>query len=404
MIIFILNGYFLDNAGFSKRCQKEVKMLSQHQEIIIISRDNKEAHGKYNNKNVTIINFTVNEALVENPKNYKTGFYEIYRNMKLFLPLMTTLFRIIKTYRKEKLTVYVVSSPMTVPLFCFVIIKLFGVSNTVLEFHDLEPEMAITIKKLKKTNLILKIEYLLEKFLCKHYAKIIVTTQTQKEVIQQRTHIEETKIFSLPNTINNTNVMDKETKNNFHIASLKKDDFVIGYISSMTFEYTVTAVCSLLKEMLETFRKYPTIKFLIIGDGDMLYKIRETITKYKLEKQVILTGKIQDAAAALQRIDVGIIPLVEDAHTRTVIPTRLFEYFAAKKPIIVPDFASFKEIIIDQTNGLLYTSITDLKEKIMQLKLNIKEKNSLAENGYVMFLKQYQLQNYYQAYINFLNL
>src|SRR5258708_24496204 len=196
MIIFIINGYFFDNAGFSKRCQKEMTMLPQHEKVIIISRDNKKTHFLNTNKNLKIVSFTVNAELVENPKNYKKGFYEIYRNMKLFLPLMKTLFHVLRTYHKEKLTVYVVSSPMTVPLFCLGIIKFFGISNTILEFHDLEPEMAMSIKKLKKTSFIVKVEYLLEKFLCKYYSKIIVTTNTQKKIIQERTHSDEEKFYS----------------------------------------------------------------------------------------------------------------------------------------------------------------------------------------------------------------
>lgn len=404
MIIFILNGYFLDNAGFSKRCQKEVEILSQHDQVLIISRDSKKSVTTYKHPHVRVQSFTVDAELVETPHTYKSGFYEFYRNMKLFIPLFTTVFAAVKRYHKETLTVYVISSPMTVPLFCLVIIRLFGLSRTVLEFHDLEPEMAITIKNLKRTSFILRIEYLLETFLCKRYSRIIVTSETQKNTLQKRTRIDPVKIFTLFNTIDYAAYHRIPVTDTLHQLSFANDDFVVGYISSMTFAYTITGICELLAEMSGVLHSYATIKFIIVGDGDMLYRVRETITHFELEDYVVLTGKIQEVESVLQRMDVGIIPLLEDAHTRTVLPTRLFEYFAAKKSVIAPDFDSFKEIIVDQENGLLYTSLSDLKEKIIYLKEHIKERKILAEHGYKEFLKRYELHHYYQPYLTFLNI
>lgn len=400
MIIYIINGYFFDDAGFSKRCQREVAILSQHEKIIVICRDKKNTYKNLLNKNVKIASFFLRESLVENPKNYKSGIYEIYRNVALFLPLMKSVLSNLYENRRENITVYVVASPMTVPFFCMFLILFFKISNSVLEFHDLEPEMAMTIKNIKKTNFITQIEYLLEKILCKYYSKIIVTNNTQKKIISHRTMVNDDKIFTLYNSINVTDENNIKLQNATFPFSAK--DFVIGYISSMTFEYTVSAICNLISEMSEEFHKHPELKFLIIGDGDMLYKIKNVIDEYHLEKQIVLTGKITSPEEILKKLDVGIIPLPNDDHTNSVIPTRLFEYLATKIPVIVPDFQSFKEIIIHSKNGLLYSSINDLKHKILYLKNNPKEKKLLAESGYSQFVHQYAFQNYAKQYLEFL--
>src|SRR5258708_31012675 len=126
MVIYIINGYFLDNAGFSKRCQREIEILTQHESVILISRDKRT---NFKKNKLTFINFSVPESLVENPKNYTNGLYEIYRNVKLFFPLMRTVLLTLRKYNNERLTVYVVASPMTLPFFYLLLIKLFKISH-----------------------------------------------------------------------------------------------------------------------------------------------------------------------------------------------------------------------------------------------------------------------------------
>lgn len=402
MILYILNGYINDNAGFSKRCQREIDMLSEVEEITVISRKDKKNKPTYENKKAVFIYFDVDTSLVENPKKYFSGFYEMYRNAKLFFPFIISLFTVVKKllHDKKKIKIYVVSSPMTIALYTLCIIKLFKLQDTILEFHDMEPEMAKHMKHLSLNSSILKIEYFLEKVLCKFYKKIVVTNHVQAAILTQRTGIGVDKLFVLPNSLTNKEYQllleQKKTRNKI------KETFIVGYIATLRFDYAFLGVCDLIVSMKDVLHKHPEIILTILGDGEGIKIIKNVIQKYQLEKNVQLLGKVDNVASLLATFDVGVIPWNKDDFATTILPTKLFEYLAAAVPVIVPNFGAFPGFIADHKNGLTYSSSEDLVNKIILLKNNEAERIKLAKNGNDSFLSQYKLNYYSKPYTHFI--
>lgn len=401
MILYIFNETFFYNGGFSKRCQREVKILSQHEKVIVISREEKIVNQAYVTNNLEFAPFFTNCRSIETTKKYSTGFYEIFENMKLLFPLLKKVYQVARKYSDidKELKIYVISSPMTVPLFCLFIIKFLRIKDSVLEFHDLEPEMAIHIKKLKRNSFVLKIEYFLEKLLCQQYAKIIVTNAQQAKILIARNGIVETKIFVFPNTVSKEQYQqEKKTK------IVRKKKFIIGYISTFRFGYTFLGLCEFIEKMNLFFKKYQDIEFVIIGNGEGMHKIKATIAKYNLETQVVILGNITDVSGMLSTLDVGIIPWIQEGFSDSILPTKLFEYLAAEVAVIVPDFGVFPEIIKNNENGLLFSTINDLVQKVVELKEDSKKRNILAKNGYTSYIHSYSLNHYTKEYRAFLHL
>ncbi|HSW96459.1 MAG TPA: glycosyltransferase family 4 protein [Candidatus Saccharimonadales bacterium] len=380
-------------------------MLSQKEEIIILCRKNGNnkipQENKY--KKIQVVFFDPKIQLLETPSRYKTVFYELYRTVKLYKSLAIVLYKQIKMNKRSSLALYVVNSPLTLSVFCLFFARIFTINNTILEFHDLEPEMAIHIKKLKKRSIIISIEYFLEKFLCKFYKKIIVTNKIQKDILSKRTGTSKKKIFVLPNTINHSDFLSNSSEK-VTLKNIKKNDFVIGYISTLSFDYTVVGICSLLKKISPVVSKYPDIKFLIVGDGDGVKKIKEVIENCRIEANVLLTGKISNVENILSRINVCIIPWEKNVFTQTILPTKLFEYLSAKKPVIVPDFGGFTEVIKPNKNGLRFNSNSDLISKIIELKNDNNKMVRISENGYKTFIKYFDLVHFENNYREFLHI
>ncbi|HSW89035.1 MAG TPA: glycosyltransferase [Candidatus Saccharimonadales bacterium] len=405
MMLYIFNNYFFDDSGFSKRCKREIDILSQTEDISLLCRKGKNNNAYYENKyrRISLSFFDPKMPLLETPNKYKTGLYEIYRTVKLYKSLASILYKKITKNKNASITIYVVNSPMTLSVFCLCFAKIFRIKNTILEFHDLEPEMAMHMKKLDRKNLVVSIEYFLERFLCNVYNKIIVTNRIQKDILSKRTDTSKEKFFILPNTMQYAEYLDKVSET-IHVKNINKNDFVVGYISTLSFDYTVKGICTLLEKISPFFSPYPNIKFIIIGDGEGIEKIKKIITDYSIGTNVLLTGKIKKVESVLKRVNVCIIPWENDMFTQTILPTKLFEYLAAKKPVIVPNFGEFTEIIKNNKNGLLYNTYTDLITKIIELKNNEQKAKKIAEAGYKTYLNHFDLIHYEKRYREFLHI
>jgi len=70
-----------------------------------------------------------------------------------------------------------------------------------------------------------------------------------------------------------------------------------------------------------------------------------------------------------------------------VIPNKVFEALAAKRPVITGESHAIKEILSDRKNVLLcgIADARDLADKIMELKSNPELREKIAENGYNLF-------------------
>lgn len=404
MILYIFNQFLFDNSGFSKRCQKEIKILSKYEKVIVICRKSNHYGANIEINNVEILNFNHKIPLFTKHKRYISFLDEFYRTFLLYINLLLFFIKLGKKINfKDVSMLYVINSPLTFSLICFIFSKAKYIKQTVLEFHDLEPEMAKHVKKINGLNFVLFIEYFMEKYLCHKFKKIVVTNSIQKNKLIERTKIEKDKIFVLPNTIQiNKNLKVKNKKD--LINGIDEKDFVVGYLSTLDYDYTVDGLIALLEKIKPTISKYNKIKLVIIGNGIGLKSIKAIIKKFDLNNNVILLGKLKDTENLLAYFDIGIIPWLKSAFSETILPTKLFEYLESNTTTIVPDFGDFPNVINNNVNGMTFDSIDNLISKIIDLYLNPHKKLKFAVSGFKLFSQKYSLDYFTNNYIKFLNL
>lgn len=388
MIIYVFNGY-LDNSGFAVRCRRGLDALSYNEEIVVLCRSNKKFNSriyKSPHKLIPLIYFSTSKPLVDQALSYKPFFYELSRNIQLMYKLGSELFKIINQYKNYEIKIYVVSSPLTVPLIAFIIGKLFGVRLSVLEMHDLEPEMAKHIKHLKDNSLLMKIEYFLEKFLCNRYEKIVVTNNAQFERIIERTKVNNNKVYVVPNLAIHKKIKTENT--DFKAKyQLKTNDLIIGYVSSLSYDYTITGLVKFIKILPDLIRHIPNIRILIIGDGVSKELLERTVNEYKVQDQVIFTGNIPNVQELLQIVDIAFIPWDQDDFSETILPTKLFEYMLYQKAIVAPNFGEFKRVLKHREDSLLYNSFQQLNKCLLLLNENKKLREKIALNANIKYHK-----------------
>jgi glycosyltransferase involved in cell wall biosynthesis len=75
----------------------------------------------------------------------------------------------------------------------------------------------------------------------------------------------------------------------------------------------------------------------ILGEGDLLPRLRQTVQELGLEGQVFLHGymPLDVMADWIQRADLCIVPNRQSSFTDGILPTKLLEYVAMGRPVVV---------------------------------------------------------------------
>ena len=121
----------------------------------------------------------------------------------------------------------------------------------------------------------------------------------------------------------------------------------------------------------------PDLKFLIIGEGRYRRVLKQKTTEYNLTNNVVFTGWLgfDEMVGYLAGSHLALIPHLRNDHTDTTIPHKLFQYFAAGKPVIASDCTPLKRIILETNTGLIYRD--NDPEQLADAILNLAEDHQL---------------------------
>ena len=159
---------------------------------------------------------------------------------------------------------------------------------------------------------------------------------------------------------------------------IDNDDIVLFF---MGFLYDFAGLKELAIELGKNKQKYPNIKLLIVGDGDAYETLKLIQHKYKLEDQMILTGrqKYKIMPDLIGASDICILPAYKDEIImQDIVPIKLYEYMAMKKPVIATRLPGLVAEFGDK-NGLIY--INKPEEVLTVATMQLKNKRDIANTG-----------------------
>lgn len=126
---------------------------------------------------------------------------------------------------------------------------------------------------------------------------------------------------------------------------INKDAVVIGNIAHMADHkgqiYLIRAA-NIVKE------KYPDVRFVIVGDGELRGELEAEARKLGLDGAVIFTGFRKDVAGFLASFDIFAFP----SHLEG-LGTSLLDAMVMRKPIVSTTAGGIPEVVQDGVNGLL---------------------------------------------------
>jgi L-malate glycosyltransferase len=123
------------------------------------------------------------------------------------------------------------------------------------------------------------------------------------------------------------------------------DQIVIGTAARLSeakgLEYLITAISQLIE-------RYPTIKLVIAGDGELKSSLQQMVSNLGISKHVVFAGYIQDVHNLMYSFNIFVLPSLQEA-----LPLVCAEAMALEKPIIGTNVGGIPEQVINGVTGFI---------------------------------------------------
>ncbi len=142
---------------------------------------------------------------------------------------------------------------------------------------------------------------------------------------------------------------------------LLKDDFVIVFVGRIAEEKNIVTLIEAHKDLI---KKHANIKLIIIGDGPDSDKYKKLVNKYKMDNNVIFTGKVawENIPCYYQLADIFATASTTETQGLTVIEAMA----GAVCPVCIDD-ESFRNVVVDGLNGRLFKNKKEYIKIIYEL-------------------------------------
>ena len=109
-------------------------------------------------------------------------------------------------------------------------------------------------------------------------------------------------------------------------------------------------------DLLEAAVMLPGQRFLIVGGGDRLDYLQDAADRLGLGGRVDFVGRVphESIPVFLGEAGLAVLPNRPGPDTRYSAPLKLVEYMAAGLPLVAADVPTFREILVDERNALLF--------------------------------------------------
>jgi glycosyltransferase involved in cell wall biosynthesis len=210
--------------------------------------------------------------------------------------------------------------------------------------------------------------------------KILVSNKYTKEIIKDNYHVKNEKISIITN--------GTEINNFYKIKSNSKQVVFSGAM------YNHRGIDILLESVSDVIKKIPKAKFMLLGDGPEMPRLKELVNNLKLTENVILKGWMdkKEIPKYLSESKIGIGPLRLTEVTKHALPIKVLEYMASSLPIIAIEETLPKDVLKNGENGFFIKDSKELSQKIIELLQNDELCSKMGEKSKEM-VKKFDWEN-----------
>jgi glycosyltransferase involved in cell wall biosynthesis len=198
------------------------------------------------------------------------------------------------------------------------------------------------------------------------------------------------RVIVLPDgiTLKNTEVDIHKFENLKSKFSINEDDFIIFF---MGYLYDFAGLQEIIDYYNNDIRSGKIkLKFVILGDGGIYNSLNNHIKKIGAN-WVILAGRVPffEIAEYIQLADLCLLSFRINDITKEIVPIKIFEYMAMKKPVLSNSLPSVVLELKNNSDVIFSKNLDDLIKKIGELVSKKHELRQIGLQGYEFVKKNY---------------
>lgn len=183
-------------------------------------------------------------------------------------------------------------------------------------------------------------------------------------------------VFVIPTTIDTRNFHTPKARNKNPEAKI-----VIGWTGSRS---TLKYLRSIIPVLQIFEKKYPETEYLIIADKDPALPLKNAVFR-PWRKETEITD--------LADMDIGIMPMPDDAWTRGKCGFKALQYMAMEIPALVSPVGVNKEIVQDGVEGYWCASFNDWFTGLAELRPNPDKRVQMGKRGRQKVIRHYSVDS-----------
>ena len=221
-----------------------------------------------------------------------------------------------------------------------------------------------------------RIEKMINGKTLRNASNVLVSNKATEKIIIKEYNVFPEKISIIPNGVD---------LSMFNIPK-QKDPKKIIFSGAM---YYHRGLDILLEAAPKIINEIPNVKFVLIGSGNELEKLKEISKKKNLDANVEFKGWIKrnDIPQNISDASIGIGPLRTTDVTEGALPIKVLEYMASSLPIIAQKGTLPDDVLVNEKNGFFVNGVDELAEKIILLLKNSKQVEIMGKESLKMVQK-----------------
>jgi colanic acid biosynthesis glycosyl transferase WcaI len=273
----------------------------------------------------------------------------------------------------------------------------------VFEVRDLWPESLAAVGAGSEGTLLHRILGAIAGFLYRHAERIVVVTPAFKAHLIRYWNVPGEKISIVENGVETDLFLPNASAMNLRRHLGLEDRFLICYIGTMGNAHGLDTLIAAAEELRTSM---PNAMFLVIGEGAEKQRIVELATAHGLANLQFLGQQPREQIPAyVSAADLCLVMLKKTELFKTVIPTKLLEYMACARPVIVAVDGQARQIIEEADAGVFVEpeNHSALAKAIIDLAQDQEHRLRMGTNGRQYIVNKLSRKKTAQDYITVLN-
>ncbi len=287
--------------------------------------------------------------------------------------------------------IFATSPPLPVLVSAYVVSR-FKRRPYVMDVRDLWPAVGVVVGELRGKAL-LRVAERMEVFLYRRAVAITCVTRGFVEYVAEK-GINRGKIFFLPNgtmpeIFRPSEVMDKgQVDHSLRRQLGLENKFLVGFCGN----HGVAQGLPSVMEAAHLLRGQEGVSLLFVGEGPVKQQLLDIKERKNLDNVLMLPQvPVEEISEYINACDVMLVPLAKDEIFSSFIPSKMFDYMACAKPIILAVDGEARAIMEEAGAGVYVEPDNPgaLRDTIIELREHPQPLARMGERGREYVLKHY---------------